>query len=230
MSVRQAGQRGRKKRYPHWRPEEDEKLLQLRPQGRNFRWFAIESLFPGRTAKQIRERWVNQLDPSVSHGQWTKDEDWRLFLCCAAYGGRWSVFRQHFPHRTDNQLKNRWNSGLQPHKAELRAKLLQLMEGGGAVGGSPPFEDLLIPQLAKTALSCQDVNKEASLSSESTRCGVKGDSREGISAHLGSGFHEVAGRRVDDSGDDFTEKGGQNFWQQTDVCLSSENHSLRSFT
>ena len=40
------------------------------------RWTVIASNLPGRTGKQCRERWVNQLDPSIKRDQnWTEEED-----------------------------------------------------------------------------------------------------------------------------------------------------------
>jgi hypothetical protein len=39
------------------------------------RWAAIASNLPGRNGKQCRERWHNQLDPSIKRESWTDEED-----------------------------------------------------------------------------------------------------------------------------------------------------------
>jgi hypothetical protein len=53
---------GGKKKVKWWKPEDDAKLVEaVKEHGK--RWVAVAALFPGRTNKQCRHRWVNHLDP-----------------------------------------------------------------------------------------------------------------------------------------------------------------------
>ena len=65
---------------------------------------------PGRIGKQCRERWFNPLDPTIKKGEWTTDEDRVLYEAQKQFGNRWCEILKILPGRTENSLKNRWNS------------------------------------------------------------------------------------------------------------------------
>ena len=57
-----------------WTFEDDQRILTLvKTTGRN--WMEISKHFPGKTGKQIRERFLNKLDPNLRMEAWTKEED-----------------------------------------------------------------------------------------------------------------------------------------------------------
>lgn len=75
-------------------------------------WSQIASLMPGRISKQCRERWINNLDPNLSKRMWSEEEDNKILELHAKYGNKWSLISKHIPGRTDNSIKNRFNSNL----------------------------------------------------------------------------------------------------------------------
>jgi hypothetical protein len=72
----------------------------------------ITELLPGRTAKQCRERWFNHLNPSIRKGPWTDEEDRIIFDIYQQHPRCWSLIAASLPGRTDNSVKNRFNSSI----------------------------------------------------------------------------------------------------------------------
>lgn len=98
-------------------------------------WTAIAEALPGRSSKSCRLRWCNQLNPSVKRGPFTPEEDNTILMQHAIHGNKWAVISRFMPGRTDNQVKNRFNSTLR------RVISSQKKESGGAsssASGSAP--------------------------------------------------------------------------------------------
>ncbi|KAF6004341.1 hypothetical protein F1559_000381 [Cyanidiococcus yangmingshanensis] len=107
-----------------WTPAEDALLLSLVAKFGTQAWTAVAACMPGRTGKQCRERWLNQLDPNVRRGAWTFEEDEALVLLHERYGNCWAKMSKHVPGRTDNAIKNRWNSSMHRRWRAERAATL----------------------------------------------------------------------------------------------------------
>lgn len=99
------------KRGP-WSPEEDSILKNyLHTYGTGGNWIALP-LKAGlkRCGKSCRLRWLNYLRPDIKHGGFTEEEDHIILSLYNKIGSRWSVIASHLQGRTDNDVKNYWNT------------------------------------------------------------------------------------------------------------------------
>ena len=95
-----------------WTRQEDETIIEFVAQFGTRNWTKLAELLPGRIGKQCRERWRNHLDPGNSKEPWTPEEDQQLIQLHEQYGNQWVKISACMPGRTDNSIKNRWNSAL----------------------------------------------------------------------------------------------------------------------
>ncbi|CAM9219811.1 unnamed protein product, partial [Phaeothamnion confervicola] len=92
-----------------WTKEEDDIIMSLYSSGVT-KWAEIAVSVPGRLGKQCRERWVNHLDPNVKKTAWQPEEDRILVAAQQRLGNAWTRIAALLPGRSENSVKNRWNS------------------------------------------------------------------------------------------------------------------------
>lgn len=105
-----------------WTKEEDDILKNAISKYGTNNWSLISNEIQGRTGKQCRERWLNQLNPTLNKEHWLPHEDSILTHYQAFYGNSWSKISHFLPGRSPNSVKNRW-SFLMRHNALQRARI-----------------------------------------------------------------------------------------------------------
>ncbi|KAK4765801.1 hypothetical protein SAY87_007443 [Trapa incisa] len=127
------------KRGP-WSPEEDAKLKEyMEKHGTGGNWIALpQKAGLNRCGKSCRLRWLNYLRPNIKHGEFSELEDSIICTLFTNIGSRWSVIAAQLPGRTDNDIKNYWNT-------KLKKKLMEKAITGGNYYANPnkgsPFID-----------------------------------------------------------------------------------------
>ncbi|KAF2324981.1 hypothetical protein P3X46_003370 [Hevea brasiliensis] len=103
-----------------WSPEEDEKLLRHITKYGHGCWSSVpKQAGLQRCGKSCRLRWINYLRPDLKRGTFSQQEENLIIELHAVLGNRWSQIAAQLPGRTDNEIKNLWNSCL---KKKLRQR------------------------------------------------------------------------------------------------------------
>ncbi|CAF2344580.1 unnamed protein product [Brassica napus] len=103
-----------------WTQDEDDKLIdQIQKHGHGS-WRALpKQAGLNRCGKSCRLRWTNYLRPDIKRGNFTEEEEETIINLHSLLGNKWSSIASNLPRRTDNEIKNYWNT-------HLRKKLLQM--------------------------------------------------------------------------------------------------------
>ncbi|KAI4314501.1 hypothetical protein L6164_027404 [Bauhinia variegata] len=103
-----------------WTPEEDQKLMDYIGKHGHGNWRTLPKLAGlNRCGKSCRLRWTNYLRSDIKRGKFTEEEERMIINLHSDLGNKWSKIAAHLPGRTDNEIKNFWNT-------HIRKKLLQM--------------------------------------------------------------------------------------------------------
>ncbi|KAJ4721090.1 MYB transcription factor [Melia azedarach] len=117
-SLRSSDENGIKK--GPWTPEEDRKLVDYIQKHGHGSWRALPKLAGlNRCGKSCRLRWTNYLRPDIKRGKFSDEEEQMIINLHSVLGNKWSAIATRLPGRTDNEIKNFWNT-------HLKKKLLQM--------------------------------------------------------------------------------------------------------
>ncbi|PNT76695.1 hypothetical protein BRADI_1g51747v3 [Brachypodium distachyon] len=101
-----------------WTPEEDKLLVDYISEKGHGSWRRLPKLAGlNRCGKSCRLRWTNYLRPDIKRGRFDDDEEKLIIHLHSILGNKWSSIATKLPGRTDNEIKNYWNT-------HLRKKLL----------------------------------------------------------------------------------------------------------
>ncbi|KAF8089686.1 hypothetical protein N665_0499s0014 [Sinapis alba] len=110
-----------------WSPEEDAKLKDyIESSGTGGNWIALpQKIGLRRCGKSCRLRWLNYLRPNIKHGGFSEEEDNIICNLYVTIGSRWSIIAAQLPGRTDNDIKNYWNTRLKKKLLNKQRKEFQ---------------------------------------------------------------------------------------------------------
>lgn len=110
-----------------WTKEEDQMIIELvHKYGKS--WSKISKAMVSRNGKQIRDRYLNILDPNVRKEKFSVEEDLLLLRLFRRYGPKWAHIAKYFSKRTADMIKNRFHSSIKKNMKfleDLEAELLE---------------------------------------------------------------------------------------------------------
>nr|BAJ89539.1 predicted protein [Hordeum vulgare subsp. vulgare] len=120
-----------------WTTEEDEKLLAHIEEHGHGSWRALPSKAGlQRCGKSCRLRWTNYLRPDIKRGKFSLQEEQTIIQLHALLGNRWSAIATHLSRRTDNEIKNYWNTHLKKRLAKMGIDPVTHKATNGAPAGT----------------------------------------------------------------------------------------------
>lgn len=132
-----------------WTPEEDQKLIAYIKEHGHGNWRSLpKQAGLLRCGKSCRLRWTNYLRPDIKRGDFSPEEEENIIQLHAMLGNRWSMIASQLPGRTDNEIKNVWNT-------HLKKRLLRM--GIDPVTHSPATASNV------TDAKCRNARREARL-------------------------------------------------------------------
>jgi hypothetical protein len=102
------------------------------------KWTECSKLIRGRCGKQCRERWVNILNPGVKKGNWSNEEQEKIFQSLSIHYTSWSSMSKLLPGRTENSIKNYFYSSIRRLKSNQIINVFRDLY----INGTKTFKDI----------------------------------------------------------------------------------------
>lgn len=186
-----------------WTAEEDQKLISFILNHGHCCWRAVPKLAGLlRCGKSCRLRWTNYLRPDLKRGVLSESEEQLIIDLHSQLGNRWSKIAAHLPGRTDNEIKNYWNThikkklkrmGIDPvthrpiiDQTESKPSIAALNEATEELSGSSPTKKAILQAVAE--VSCRSNESEITEEAEKSIDSVKAVKHEAAQLATGYGF------------------------------------------
>ncbi|GLT25627.1 hypothetical protein SLA2020_007470 [Shorea laevis] len=152
-----------------WTAEEDQILKDhVRNHGKG-KWNTISRKTDlKRSGKSCRLRWLNYLRPDIKRGDFSEDEEDLIIRLHKLLGNRWCLIAGRLPGRTDNEIKNYWNTTLRKKLAEEENYSKQSKE------------DIILINSTETVASCSKETKPATTTNNDLQINASWDSVENV--------------------------------------------------
>ncbi|XP_010546159.1 PREDICTED: transcription factor MYB28-like [Tarenaya hassleriana] len=162
-----------------WTTEEDKKLIAYIQEFGEGGWRHVpQKAGLKRCGKSCRLRWTNYLKPDIKRGVFSPEEEQIIIMLHASYGNKWSAIARHLPRRTDNEVKNYWNTHLKKRLSEQSIDALahkplgsnpsSSLENSNSQYASNPDDDeqsLSPPTSSEGPLSCKKLSSTSNFTS-----------------------------------------------------------------
>ncbi|CAM8933826.1 unnamed protein product [Rhodiola kirilowii] len=137
-----------------WTAEEDKILIEhIKVHGKG-RWNKAAKITGlKRSGKSCRLRWMNYLSPGIKQGAFSSDEDELIIRLHKLLGNRWSLIAGRVPGRTDNNVKNHWNT-------HLKKKVLIKKKNNEAIIINTSISNNIYSRNSEPAIKIVDSNQE----------------------------------------------------------------------
>ncbi|KAL2553947.1 myb domain protein 43 [Forsythia ovata] len=170
-----------------WTAEEDNKLKNFILTNGHCCWRALPKLAGLlRCGKSCRLRWTNYLRPDLKRGFLSEDEEKIVIDLHAKLGNRWSKIASHLPGRTDNEIKNHWNTHIKKKLRNMGIDPLVHNPLPPTTTTPPPLQEQTQNPVAGQELLSDSVdqNKETETSMQSTITEGKDEDKNMASSSL----------------------------------------------
>ncbi|XP_020964731.1 transcription factor MYB74-like isoform X2 [Arachis ipaensis] len=127
-----------------WTPEEDQKLIDYIQKHGHGKWRTLpKNAGLKRCGKSCRLRWANYLRPDIKRGRFSFEEEEMIIQLHTVLGNKWSTIAANLPGRTDNEIKNYWNT-------HIKKKLLKM--GIDPITHTPRLDVLQLSSILSSTL------------------------------------------------------------------------------